>query len=63
MTSHLQSTSASHPLKMGAAALSASMMGPTGTNASYMRRASPTEHAWNVIWRQQHPMPNPIASM
>lgn len=63
MTSHRQSTSASQPRKMGAAALRASMMGPTGTNASYMRRASPTEHAWNVICRQQQPMPKPMASM
>lgn len=39
------------------------MMGPTGTNASYILLASPTEQAWNVICKQQQPIPKPIASM
>lgn len=39
------------------------MIGPTGTNASYTRRASSTLHAWKVICRQQQPIPKPMASI
>jgi hypothetical protein len=39
------------------------MIGATGTRASYTLLASSRFHAWNVIWRQQHPIPKAMASM
>lgn len=39
------------------------MMGATGTSWSYTFVASSRSFAWNVICRQQQPMPNAIASM
>lgn len=39
------------------------IIGPTGTRASYMRLASSTLQLWKVSCRQQHPIPKPIASM
>jgi hypothetical protein len=39
------------------------MIGATGTSASYTLLASLTFHAWKVIWRQQHPIPKAIASI
>ena len=39
------------------------MIGATGTKASYTLLASLTFQAWKVIWRQQHPMPNAMASI
>lgn len=39
------------------------MIGATGTKASYTLLASFTFQAWKVIWRQQHPMPNAMASI
>lgn len=37
--------------------------GAMGTRASYSRLASVTLQDWKVTCRQQHPIPNPIASM
>lgn len=39
------------------------IIGATGTSASYTRLASSTFHAWNVICKQQQPIPNAMASM
>jgi hypothetical protein len=39
------------------------MIGATGTRASYTLLASFTFQAWKVIWRQQHPIPKAIASI
>lgn len=48
---------------MGEAALNANMMGHNGVNWSYNVRASLMLQHWNVNWRQQQPIPKPIASM
>lgn len=37
-------------------------MGQSGVKLSYNLSASAILEAWKVTWRQQHPIPNPIAS-
>mmetsp|Transcript_10386 Transcript_10386/g.19088 ORF Transcript_10386/g.19088 Transcript_10386/m.19088 type:complete len:309 (-) Transcript_10386:729-1655(-) len=63
MHAHLVSVSTTLPFSTGVAAVKAKNRGANTASWSNMYRDSSTSRAWKVTWRQQHPIPNAMASI